>query len=59
MLANCVGAKEFGWTEVCHLLFPEDTVPPPVERIRQIKDLEELRAIYPHIFFKKDKIDTK
>ena len=27
-IVNVVGAKEFGWKEVCHLLFPEDTVPP-------------------------------
>lgn len=49
---NVVGAKEFGWKEVCHLLFPEDTVPPAEQGIRQIHDLKALREIYPHVFRK-------
>jgi hypothetical protein len=52
---NVLGAKEFGWKEVCHLLFPEDTVPPPVEGVRQLRDLRELREIYPHVFGKGQK----
>jgi pyrimidine and pyridine-specific 5'-nucleotidase len=51
-IVNVVGAKEFGWKEVCHLLFPEDTVPPAEVGIRQIHDLEELREIFPHVFQK-------
>lgn len=54
-----VGAKNFGWPEVSHLLFPEDTIPPKVDGIRQIHDLEELREIYPHLFRKKAQNDTK
>jgi hypothetical protein len=54
IIANVVGAKEFGWKSVCHLLFPEDTIPPPVEGIRQIHGLDELRVIYPHVFQKTD-----
>lgn len=54
-----VGAKNFGWLEVSHLLFPEDTIPPKVDGIRQIHDLEELREIYPHLFRKKAQNDTK
>jgi hypothetical protein len=49
---NVVGAKEFGWKEVCHLLFPEDTVPPAEQGIRQIHDLKALREIYPYVFRK-------
>lgn len=52
MAANCIGAKDFGWPEICHLLFPEDTVPPPVEGITQIRQLEELPNVYPHLFQK-------
>jgi pyrimidine and pyridine-specific 5'-nucleotidase len=51
-IVNVAGAKEFGWKEVCHLLFAEDTVPPAEVGIRQIRDLEELREIYPHVFQK-------
>lgn len=54
IIVNVVGAKEFGWKEVCHLLFPEDPVPAPVDGIRQIKDLDELRDIYPHVFRKRN-----
>lgn len=53
IIVNVVGAKEFGWKKVCHLLFPEDPVPAPVDEIRQIKDLDELREIYPHVFRKR------
>ena len=47
---NVVGAKIFGWTKVCHLLFPEDTIPPAEEGIRQIHDILELREVYPQLF---------
>src|SRR5437016_4252651 len=56
-LVNCDGAKEFGWKEVCHLLFPEDPIPDAVDGIRQIQDLNELRGIYPHMFLKRHQID--
>lgn len=58
-IVNVVGAKTFGWTEVCHILFPEDRIPPPVDGIRQIHDLEELRNIYPHLFRKRHQNVTK
>ena len=48
--ANVLGAKIFGWSEICHLLFPEDPIPTAEEGIRQIHDLEELREIYLHFF---------
>jgi len=57
MAVNVVGAKEFGWKEVCHLLSPGDNVPPAVDGIRQISDLDELRQIYHHLFRKRHQID--
>jgi len=50
---NVRGAKKFGWTKVCHLLFPEDTIPPAEEGITQIQDITDLRDIYPHLFRKR------
>ena len=50
---NVVGARDFGWKEVCHLLFPEDPVPPPEEGIRQLHALEELQDEYPQLFRKR------
>ena len=59
IIVNCVGAKEYGWKEVCHLLFPEDPIPAAENGIRQIQDLDELREIYPHVFLKRHHIDTR
>jgi pyrimidine and pyridine-specific 5'-nucleotidase len=56
-LVTVLGAKEFGWKEVCHLLFPEDKVPHQMEGIRQLRDLQELREIYPHVFRKVQKVN--
>jgi hypothetical protein len=50
---NVAGARDFGWKEVCHLLFPEDQVPPPEEGIRQLHALEELQDEYPQLFRKR------
>jgi pyrimidine and pyridine-specific 5'-nucleotidase len=50
---NCRGAKQFGWTRVCHLLFPEDQIPPAEEGIKQIHDILDLKTIYPHLFRKR------
>lgn len=59
IIVNCVGAKEYGWKEVCHLLSPEDRIPPRENGIRQIQDLNELREIYPDAFLKRCHIDTR
>jgi hypothetical protein len=59
IIVNCVGAKEYGWKEVCHLLFPEDPIPAAENGIRQIRDLNELREIYPQMFLNRHHIDTR
>lgn len=50
---NVVGARDFGWKEVCHLLFPEDIIPPPQEGVHQIHGLGELQKRYPSLFRKR------
>jgi hypothetical protein len=47
-IVNVIGAKEFGWKEICH--YVEDTNPPVIEGIHQVHHLTELRDIYPHLF---------
>lgn len=49
IIVNVAGAKQFGWSEVCHLLYPEDTVRLALEGFGQIRDLEELGEISPHV----------
>ncbi|CAF9926423.1 MAG: hypothetical protein HETSPECPRED_006330 [Heterodermia speciosa] len=52
---NCRYAQQRGWTTV-HLLEPEDLEPEVKAAKHQIRDLEELRDVFPEIF-KKDKSD--
>lgn len=48
--ANCEGAIEFGWKNVVQKLEPED--PNPVNPVTEyiIRDMEELRTLFPEIF---------
>ena len=47
-LGNVIGAKKFGWKKLCH--YVEDSSVSPVEGVRQIHHLDELRDVYPHLF---------
>ena len=53
---NCRYAQQRGWTTV-HLLEPEDPDPEVKAAKYQIRDLEELRDVFPEIF-KKSKSDS-
>jgi pyrimidine and pyridine-specific 5'-nucleotidase len=49
---NCKAAVEFGWKNVVHKLEPEDPDPEFPHGKWHIRDLEELRRIFPEIFKK-------
>ncbi|KAH0539130.1 hypothetical protein FGG08_004301 [Glutinoglossum americanum] len=54
---NCKRAQDLGWTSV-HILEPEDTEPAVKACKYQIRNLEELRAIFPQ-FFKSGKVTAE
>ena len=55
---NCRYAQQRGWTTV-HLLEPEDPEPDVKAAKYQIRDLEELRMIFPQFFRDSKTVTTK
>lgn len=48
--ANCEGAREFGWMNVVQKLEPEDPTPENPVADFVIRDMSELRLLFPEIF---------
>lgn len=47
---NTVGATKFGWKEVAHFVEPQDKPPKTAASKHLIRDLEELRTLFPEFF---------
>jgi len=48
--SNCQAALEYGWTHVVHKLEPEDSDPEFAHGKYHIRDLSDLKALFPEIF---------
>jgi pyrimidine and pyridine-specific 5'-nucleotidase len=46
---NAKGAQEFGWT-TAHMVEPHEKLPESRASAFQIRDLEELREVFPELF---------
>jgi pyrimidine and pyridine-specific 5'-nucleotidase len=51
---NCEAAVKFGWENVVHKLEPEDPKPEPPVCKHHVRNLQELRKLFPDIFLRTD-----